>query len=317
MIDRWQDFSKYLHAVQCEYQVTDQSLFQKYYNTVKPFIGLPLSKGFTQDQRKLEKLPQNVLNNSVGYDSLDDALKAGHEAIIDSKQSKIVSKVVRDNKLVEQRKLLQSESRGDLQDNLILVFTDTVSRQRAHYKLPETIKFFKEQDHREFFRLHALEDRTLENGLLFMYGVTRENLSYEQAFPPYKDNYLPPFEKKLESIIEYLKNQGFITGYVSNICETNIFLQDDFFEQYVKNTPADHENIATACDPHLFDYIRGTQQFSGHFSIFRRCIYGKDSHNYVFDYAKEFLQAYKNDKKIIILTLMDMHEVIMDHIQEV
>lgn len=77
---------------------------------------------------------------------------------------------------------------------MVLVFTDTVSRQRAHYKLKESSQFFKDQDHKEFFRLHALEDRTLENGLLFMYGLTREDLSYEKAYPPYTDNYLPPFD---------------------------------------------------------------------------------------------------------------------------
>lgn len=47
------------------------------------------------------------------------------------------------------------------------------------------MKFFKERDHKEFFRLHSLEDRTLENGLLLMFGLVREDLSYEAAYPPY------------------------------------------------------------------------------------------------------------------------------------
>ena len=42
--------------------------------------------------------------------------------------------------------------------------------------------------------------------------------------------------------------------------------------------------------------------------MFRRCIYNKDAHEYVFDYSKQFLNAYKNDKKILMLNFMDMHE---------
>lgn len=116
---------------------------------------------------------------------------------------------------------------------MVLVFTDTVSRQRAHFKLKESMKFFKEQDHREFFRLHSLEGRTLENGLLFLYGLRREDISQEPSLPPYEDKYLPPFTNKVESIVDFFKSQGFITGYAANICESSIFIQDDFFEQYL------------------------------------------------------------------------------------
>ncbi|CDW79651.1 duf229 domain containing protein [Stylonychia lemnae] len=309
IIDRWQDFSAYLKAVQCEYQLTDHSLFQKYYHTNKSYIAFPLTKNFDTNDRKLWSLPDRVLERSKGFDSLQEAYDSGYESIIDTKRETIVNKVKRDEKLVQERKLLQKD-RNNLNQNLLLVFTDTISRQRAHFKLPETMKYFKNQDHHEFFRLHALEDRTMENGFMFLYGKSRNDISGTRTTNSYEENYPPPFsyEDKFESIIGYFKEQGFITGYTSNICETNIFLQNNFFADYVRNTPADHENVAMTCDPHLFDYIRGTEQFQGHFSIFRRCLYGKDSFEFTFDYAKQFFKAYNQDKKIMIVVLMDMHE---------
>ena len=38
--------------------------------------------------------------------------------------------------------------------------------------MPETVKYFAESDSREFFRLHSLFGRTLENTMSFLYGKT-------------------------------------------------------------------------------------------------------------------------------------------------
>ena len=40
-----------------------------------------------------------------------------------------------------------------------------------------------------------------------------------------------------------------------------MFTWNEFFEQYLKNTPPDHEGIAYTCDPHHFDYIAGTNPY--------------------------------------------------------
>lgn len=100
----------------------------------------------------------------------------------------------RNETLVEERKNLQTNDRGQLKDNLLLIFTDTVSRSRLHYKLPETAKFFKEKDHYEFFRHHSMEVRTLENGLLFMYGLTRDDLSNKANLPKEARDFKAPFD---------------------------------------------------------------------------------------------------------------------------
>lgn len=120
------------------------------------------------------------------------------------------------------------------------------------------MKFFKERDHKEFFRHHSIYKRTIENGMLFMYGLTRDDIAMGPNMPNQYSEYRPPFERRVESIWEFFKKQGFITGYVGNICESNIFLFNDFISQYMVNNHADHENVATTCDPHLYDYNMGT-----------------------------------------------------------
>lgn len=76
----------------------------------------------------------------------------------------------------------------------------------------------------------------------------------------------------------------------------------DFFE----HDPADHEF-------YMFDpnYLISSNTFGikkGGNSIYRRCVYGKDTNYYVFDYGKKFLDAYKDDKKFLLLEFTDSHE---------
>jgi len=44
-------------------------------------------------------------------------------------------------------------------------------------------------------------------------------------------------------------------------------------------------------------------------SVYRRCVYNKDTNYYVFDYGKKFLDAYKDDKKFLLLEFTDSHEL--------
>ena len=42
--------------------------------------------------------------------------------------------------------------------------------------------------------------------------------------------------------------------------------------------------------------------------MFRRYLYGKELHDYTFEYGKSFLKTYKNQKKFLFLEFNDMHE---------
>lgn len=42
--------------------------------------------------------------------------------------------------------------------------------------MPETMGYFKEQKTYEFFRHHSVSKRTYENALMFLYGMTVDDL---------------------------------------------------------------------------------------------------------------------------------------------
>jgi hypothetical protein len=78
--------------------------------------------------------------------------------------------------------------------------------------------------------------------------------------------------------------------------------------KYVVNNNADHESISYACDPNYHDPQNSFSPYMGPFSIFRRCLYGKDTYEHVMDFGKKFINAYPNEKKVVWLDFIDMHE---------
>ena len=78
--------------------------------------------------------------------------------------------------------------------------------------------------------------------------------------------------------------------------------------RFFNNDPTDHEDLNTNCDPQMYDYEADDGDWQGSYSSARRCLYNRDSYEYVFEYAKKFFDAYKSENKIFMLHFMDMHE---------
>ncbi|CDW91056.1 duf229 domain containing protein [Stylonychia lemnae] len=310
MVDGVINLPRYLREFQCEYQVNRIGYFEKYYHTDKAYIAHPLSKYFKEDQRLLSTFPHEILKHSQGYDSLEEAIANNHEVIVDTRNEKMIITVPRNETLAQERKeISKNVQRGDLRQNILLVFIDTLSRQRLHAKLPKSVQFFRERDHKEFFRLHAFWGRTQETAFPFLYEKTLQDFVEN---PPVKDEddikMIPPPQEPYDHLFSNFKDQGFITGWTGNICETGMFSQKAFYNQYVKNTPTDHEGLSSTCDPNLYDYNSADNDFQGPYSSTRRCLYKRDSYEYPFEYSKEFFKAYPTENKMMMMTFMDMHE---------
>jgi len=58
-------------------------------------------------------------------------------------------------------------------------------------------------------------------------------------------------------------------------------------------------------DPHYLVPEAPCDSLQGPFSIFRRCLYGKDVFEHVLDYGQKFMKAYKEDKKLLYLEFLD------------
>ncbi|CDW73399.1 duf229 domain containing protein [Stylonychia lemnae] len=291
LTDRIQDFS----FIDCSNRLADEAVIEKAFGIKEPFVGLADTTQFTQQERTFDRFPYSVYKHSKGYSSYDEAKKAGHEMIVDVKDSRLDIIVNRNEKLVEERKKLQKGPRA-LNDNLIVIFVDALSRQRAHFKMPETMKFFKSQDTLEFYRFHGYHKRTYENALMYLYGMSVDDLGGDVR------------ENKNQSVVEFFKEQGYIVGHAGNLCESNVFEQGDWIMRYIKNSIADHESLSHACDPHYHNPENSFGPFQGPFSIVRRCIYKRDTFEYVTDFGKKFMSTYKNEKKVMMLDFIDFHE---------
>lgn len=118
---------------------------KKVYKTKMPFIGLADTTKFTQKDREFDEFPYAIRNQSVGYKTLEAAKAAGHELIINQDTYHLTSLVNRKEDIVTERKVISSQiNRGSLPKNLVIIFVDAMSRQRAHFKMPETMKFLQE-----------------------------------------------------------------------------------------------------------------------------------------------------------------------------
>ncbi|CDW73595.1 UNKNOWN [Stylonychia lemnae] len=304
------DLSAYLREFQCEYQVNRLSYFERFYKTNKTYIAHPLSKFFELQQRHISTYPYQIVKHSVGYDTLEDAIKNNHEVIVDTKNEKMIINVPRNETLAqERRKIAKKVDRGDLTQNVLLVFIDTLSRQRLHDKLPKTVQFFRERDHKEFFRLHSYWGRTQENAFPYLFGKTLQD--FIENPPVTEDQEIkmkPPPKVPQDNLFSYFKEQGFITSWTGDLCETGMFSQKEFYDQYVKNAATDHEGLSSACDPNLYDFNSPHGDYLGSYSSSRRCLYKRDSYEFPFEYAKQFFKAYETENKVMMMTFMDMHE---------
>ena len=71
----------------------------------------------------------------------------------------------------------------------------------------------------------------------------------------------------------------------------------------------DHEMFSPFCDPNYWVPGKEYGLFNGPYSSFRRCIYGKDTYEYVLDFSSQFLNLYPGERKYLEMYFMDGHEI--------
>ena len=62
------------------------------------------------------------------------------------------------------------------------------------------------------------------------------------------------------------------------------------------------------CDPNYYNPENRFTPYMGPYSIRRRCLYGKDTFEYVLEYGEKFWETYINDHKFLRLSFQDAHE---------
>ena len=191
--------------------------------------------------------------------------------------------------LSKERKNIENNS-VPYSDNILILYIDSVSRATSIRKLKKTLNFFEkfipykgnhqknyksENYHSfQFFKYHAHEGYTARNFPILFFGNTQD-------------------AKDFVRITKYLKENGYITSYITDICvKENSRLGRDLS----KDSLTDHQLLL--CDPNAPDINMMT----------KRCLYGNINTYYLLEYINQFWRKYKNNRKFAILISNDGHE---------
>ena len=193
-----------------------------------------------------------------------------------------------DDDLSKKRKLLEKDT-SPYSNNIMMLYIDSVSRAYSVRKLKKTLAFFEqfisykgycnpnypfENYHSfQFFKYHSFNSYTRYNYPKIIYGNTGG--------------------KSMLRITKYLKENGYITGFINDMClrEPTKVEHNMSFKEI-----SDHEMLV--CDPNM-SHVN---------SNLIRCLYNKLSTAYLYEYGEQFWRKYQNNRKFLAIMSNDGHE---------
>ena len=201
-------------------------------------------------------------------------------------------------------------------DNILFIFIDAVSKNHFRRKFPLTSNLLSN------YLVTDINDANDNNNNNKNRNINAfQFLKYNNFRPSTQVNILPMFygdsmkSEKGSSLIKYFKEKGYITGGSENICHKELFLLEQDKNKDVIFESFDHENFAMFCDPNYNPPNNRVSLFKGLFSMMRRCLYNKDTFEWVFEFGYQFLEKYKNERKFLRLGFIDGHEGTMEAIK--
>ena len=251
--------------------------------------------------------------------SLNRKKRANPEVVVHFKnetdEGELTMELRQDPKLIYKRRKEAAKFKVRY-DNILFIFIDAVSKNHFRRKFPLTSNLLSNylvtdvNDEKN-------EEKTEINNTINAYQF----LKYNNFRPSTQVNVLPMFygesmkSEKGSSLIKYFKEKGYITGGSENICHKELFLLEQDKNKDVIFESFDHENFAMFCDPNYNPPNNRVSLFKGLFSMMRRCLYNKDTFEWVFNFGYKFLEQYKNERKFLRLGFIDGHEGTMEAIK--
>ena len=319
----------YKKELYCLNRDNSKSVFYEHANRKKRLnkFGLNLSFPDTSifDFRKhsrVGKFHYKVFNRIYDYDkrstkynnSLNRKKRANPEIVVhfnnESDTGELTMELRQDKKLIYKRRKEAAKFKVRY-DNILFIFIDAVSKNHFRRKFPMTSELLSK------YLITNINDinNNMNNITAFQF------LKYNNFRPSTQVNILPMFygesmkSQKGTSLIKYFKEKGYITGGSENICHKELFLLEEDKNKDVVFESFDHENFAMFCDPNYNPPNNRVSLFKGLFSMLRRCLYGKDTFDWVFEFGYQFLEKYKNERKFLRLGFIDGHEGTMEAIK--
>jgi hypothetical protein len=258
-----------------------------------------------------EKLFRYVYDHIGGVkENPAEAEKAEVFLDFENDKGKITINLKKNETLIKERQAL-AEKNDVKFDNVFVFFIDHISRNHFLKRMKKLSKSFENMlyskkasnpaygnnENNRYKKFNSYQFIKYEN----LHGATPFNM-----FPLFYG--VPILDKTGVSVTKYYKEKGFITANTVNSCYRDLYYIDPSINKPIN---FDHENIPMFCDTNLLDPDMFWAYEQGENSIFRKCLYGKDSHVYMFEYMSQFLEAYKDQRKYMRMCFQDGHEATM------
>ena len=272
---------------------------------------------------RVGKFHYKVFNRIYDYDkrikkynnTLNRKKRANPEVVVhfnnETDKGTLTMELRQDKRLIYKRRKLAAKFKVRY-DNILFIFIDAVSKNHFRRKFPLTSNLLSKYLMTDLNN----DNKNIENNI-----TAFQFLKYNNFRPSTQVNIIPMFygesmkSQKGTSLIKYFKEKGYITGGSENICHRELFLLEQDKNKKVVFESFDHENFAMFCDPNYNPPNNRVSLFKGLFSMMRRCLYGKDTFDWVFDFGYKFLEKYKNERKFLRLGFIDGHEGTMEAIK--
>ena len=245
---------------------------------------------YSEDDGNIDKKVINKITGSVEKDLVNSEV-----FLIRNKSHASIEMNINKNTALEKERKLLSNPKAKI-NNIIVIYFDSLSRAHFHRKFSDFSSFISdlsELTHNtysafEFMKYHTFGMEGFNPTLLSMF-FGRNSVSFEKPM----------------HLISHLKKNGYITAQSANICSENLNKNINY---KILNDKFDYENIAMFCDP-LYNMVSAkSSNIKGINSSIKRCLYGKNSYEYVFDYGKLFWDTYSDNNKFLLLGLFDGSE---------
>jgi len=220
-------------------------------------------------------------------------------------KGKITMKITPNETLIKERRELSKKSESKIK-NILIMYIDSISRNHFKRKLPLTSQLIEKYLYEKKGKNSKKEKNKNFNSFQFLKYHNFKAITQKNVIPMFYGN-----SNKITNqinILENIKKNGFITAQSIDLCSLELYDLGGNYKIDVPWSKFDHENQVLFCDPNYNNPDENFNPFNGPFSIIKRCLYGKEVNDYVFDYGYQFLKAYKNEKKFLRLGFQEGHE---------
>ena len=312
ILSPFMDFSSFAGNCQNKRSLKNQKKYFTYFlidekdyeNTTK--FGFPITtreEYSLKTQNDVKHFNERVSKNIIDMNKYEQMKRNRDrpEVILDFSEDKngmIKINIEKNENLAKERKKLEKDNKSKF-DNILFIFIDSLSREHFKRKLKKTKRFIE-----QFMKENDADYKSYQ----FMKYTTFDAFTQMSAQPMFYGEKMDPETSNGTFIIKYMKKRGFVTGQSLNLCSRELFVTMNNCLNKVEFSDFDHENVAMFCDANYYNRDNPYPLLQGGFSVLRRCLYGRDSFEYVLEYGQKFWETYKENKKFLRLGFIDAHE---------